>query len=179
MIFFFFGGNLACWRLTSSFILQRRNEPLLGNKDRMYHYRKVEREVKGGYSEKCSLKKTSIKGTLELFLSYKEPHQAAAFEIHSQCSSSPALRSSGGKKRGGRKGGREGRHCDKLVERQFVWLVSSNSGSSHTEPHQKRPIKYHSHHIRGPRVYFPPQSKSSLIIDTKCILVHQLALGKT
>lgn len=93
----------------------------------MYH--KVERRVKGGYSEKCSMKKTSIKGTLELFLSYKEPHQTVAFEIHSLCCS-PASRSSSEKSRGGR--GREGEKtlCQDS-ERQFICLLSTNSGTSH------------------------------------------------
>lgn len=74
----------------------------------MYHHRKVERKVKGGLNET----KNSIKGTLKLFRSNKEPHRTDTFEIHSLYSSA-ALKKV--KKRGGerRREGGERRHCFK------------------------------------------------------------------
>lgn len=111
---------------------ESRNEPLVDKKG-------WRGKSRGGYSEKCPLKKKHpLRGTLELFLLYKEPHQTAALEIRSLCSF-PASRSSGEKKRkGGRKKGGGRDTVSILKDNLFGWFQLIQAHLTWSEPHQKR-----------------------------------------
>lgn len=112
------------------FILQKRNEPLLENKNRMYHYHKVEREVKGGYSEKCSMQKENpLKEHWSYFFHIESPIRLSLLKpIH--CAAL-LLREAPVKRAEGGEGGRVKRHCVKIEsERQFVCPLSANSARS-------------------------------------------------
>lgn len=131
------------WHLHSFY--RKRNKPLLGTKDRMYHYHRG--KSRDGILRSAQWKKkSSIKGTLELFLSYKESHQTGTFEIHSLCSS--PLRSSSERIWQAEEGGRKRRNTvsKQASETQFVCLISANPGNAYVRFAQKlqcyRPTKY-------------------------------------